>query len=192
MFAAQTKARGIDLKTIYQTLIWAGILIFITGVICDAKAIEYLRYGAIVGPILFGIGTIIWIPLRIKNPILHPMNFHEYKSTADAFLAFIFNNFMLEFWAFCCAFGMLMVTGGGAAMKSSGGFNAAVTTIMADDELTNRIGEFQGTGILVSGSTSSTKAHLIFSAYGTTGGTRVSISLAKESGQWLTTSLTYD
>lgn len=181
-----------DSKITYKTMVWAGLLIFIAGTVGDAKAIEYMRYGAIVGPILFGIGTIIWIPLRIKNPILQPMNSHEYKSTADAFLAFIFNNFMLEFWAFCCAFGMLMVIGGGAAMKSSGGFNAAVTTILADDELANRIGEFQGTGILVSGSTRSTKAHLNFSAYGTTGGTRVSISLVKESGQWLTTALTYE
>lgn len=181
-----------NLKTTYKTLIWIGILLFIAGVIGDGNSIPYLRHGAIIGPILFAVGTVIWIPLRIRKPILHPFSSNEYKSSGDALFAFVLNNFVQEFWAFCCAFGMLLVIGGGAAMKSSSGFQAAVVKIQEDQQLTNRIGEFKGTGTLVAGSTSSTEISLDFSAYGTNGGTRVGIDLEIEGGNWKITKLKYD
>lgn len=173
-----------NLKTIYKTLIWTGLLLFIAGTVGDANAILYIRHGVTFGPILFAIGTLIWIPLRIKKPILHPFNTNEYKSTVDALFAFMFNNFVLEFWAFCCAFGMLIAIGGGAAMKSSAGFQAAVIKIQEDEQLTHQIGEFRGTGTLVVGSTSSNQAKLKFCAYGTQGATQVNIELEKVSGIW--------
>lgn len=181
-----------NLKTIYKTLIWTGLLLFIAGTVGDVNAIPYLRRGATFGPVLFAIGTVIWIPLRIKRPILHPFNSNEYKSTFDALFAFMFNNFVLEFWAFCCAFGMLIVIGGGTAMKSSTGFQVAVAKIQEDERLTKQIGEFRRTGTLVAGSTSSTQANLDFSAYGTNGGTRVNIELTKKSGDWVVNSLKFE
>ncbi|MFC2186709.1 hypothetical protein ACFCT7_05255 [Fulvivirgaceae bacterium LMO-SS25] len=103
----------------------------------------------------------------------------------------MFNNFVLEFWAFCCAFGMLIVVGGGIAMKNSTGFQVAVVKIQEDERLKRQIGEFRGTGSLVTGSTSETQAHLDFSAYGTNGGTRVNIQLTKESGNWTVNSIKF-
>ena len=180
-----------NLKTAYKTLIWTGLLLFIAGTVGDANAIQYLSHGTIYGPVLFGIGTVVWIPLRIKKPILHPFNRTEYRSTFDALFAFMFNNFLLEFWAFCCAFGMLIVIGGGTAMKRSVGFRVAVAKIQGDERLTKQIGEFRGTGTLVAGSTSSSQANLNFSAYGTNGGTRVNIELKKELGDWKVNSLEF-
>ena len=180
-----------NLRTTYKTLIWIGLVLFIAGTVGDANAIPYLRHGAIFGPVLFGIGTIIWIPLRIKKPILHSFNSNEYRSTFDAIFAFMFNNFVLEFWAFCFAFGMFIMISSGTAMKNSVGFRIAVTKIQEDERLLNQIGEFQGTGIFIGGSTSPTKANLDFSAYGTNGGTRVNIEIAKESGDWKVNSLKF-
>ena len=89
-------------KTTYKTLIWIGIILFTAGVIADGNSIPYLRHGAILGPILFVVGIVIWIPHRLKKPILHPLSLKEYKSSVDAIFAFVLNNFMLEFWTFCC------------------------------------------------------------------------------------------
>ncbi|MFT7036295.1 MAG: hypothetical protein ACJA2S_004824 [Cyclobacteriaceae bacterium] len=181
-----------NLKTTYKTLIWIGIILFIAGVVGDGNSIVYLRQGAVLGPILFVIGTIIWIPIRIKKPILHAFNSDQYKSSADALFAFIINNFTQEFWAFCIAFGMLLVIGGGYSMKSSPGFQAAIDKIQYDEELIKRIGEFRETGSLVGGSTSPTEVKIDFSAYGTREGARVNIELKKEDGEWKIIDLKYD
>jgi hypothetical protein len=172
------------LKGIYKKIIWTELFLFIAGAIGDANAIPYLRHGATLGPILFLLGIIIWIPLRLKNPIPHPFRPKEYKSSLDAVLAFMFNNFVLEFWAFCFGFGMLIILGGGSLMKSSIGFQTAITKIQQDEELKKRIGEYRNIGNLISGSTSSREADLVFSAYGTNGGARVRISITKESNEW--------
>lgn len=181
-----------NIRRTYKTLLWTGLLLFIAGVIGDANAIPYLRYGVTFGSILFMIGTVIWVSLRIKKPILHPYNSNDYKSTFDAFFAFMFNNFILEFWAFCCAFGMLIVIGGGTAMKSTNGFRVAIDKIRTDKQLINQIGDFKEAGILVAGSSGPTEAKLSFSAYGTKGGTKVNISVAKESGEWRVNSLKFE
>lgn len=181
-----------NLKTTYKALIWAGLLLFVAGTVGDVNAIPYLRHGATLGPVLFAAGTVIWIPLRIKKPILHPYNSNKYKSTLDAQFAFMFDNFVLEFWAFCCAFGMLIAVGGGIAMKSSSGFQVAVAKIQEDEQLLKQIGEFRETGSSVTGSTSSTEANLTFSAYGSKEGTRVQIKLTKESRGWVVNFLKYD
>ena len=181
-----------NFRSIYKTLNWTGILLFIAGVIGDANAIPYLRNGATIGPILFIIGTLIWIPLRIKKPILHPYNSEEYNSVADTLFAFVLNNFVLEFWAFCCAFGMLLVLGGGASMKNTSGFEKAIEIVSIDREIANKIGVYKGTGALVAGTVSSTIADLDFSAYGTKGGTRINIKLSKETGEWILESLKFD
>lgn len=86
---------------------------------------------------------------------------------------------------------MLLVIGGGAAMKSSDGFQAAILEIQQDQQLCERIGVFRGVGTLVAGSTGAYDANLDFSAYGTNGGTRVNIELKKESGLWNVNKLKY-
>ncbi|MGF1635779.1 MAG: hypothetical protein ACFCUU_01815 [Cyclobacteriaceae bacterium] len=181
-----------NFKTIYKLLTWTGLILFIIGVIGDLNAISSLRHVSIVGLVFFIIGIFIWIPYRIKKPILQPLNSHEYKSNSDALFAFIFNNFILEFWGFCFAIGMLIVIAGGASMKNSVGFKVAIAKIQEDERLINRIGQFHGTGILVAGSTGSIMANLEFSAYGTNGGTRVYIKLEKESGEWKVNSFKFN
>ena len=181
-----------DNKVIYKILIWTGLLIFIVGIIGDANAIPYLRQGAIIGPVLFFLGTIIWIPQRVKNPILHPFNSNKYRTGFDASFAVIFDNFLLEFWTFCCAFGMLIILGGGAAMKSSDGFEAAILLLQEDEKVKNQIGELNGPGVLVGGSTSRTMAKLGFSVYGSKGSARIDIEVIKSSGEWDLVSLEID
>ncbi len=161
------------------------------GMVGDANAIPYLRHGAKVGPVLFVIGAIIWITVRIRQPILHPFDSRKYRSQGDAFMAFIFNNFLLEFWAFCLGFAMLIVVGGGSLMKTSPGFKAAIIEIQENDAIMERIGKYGGTGALVSGSTSTYNADLDFSVYGAKGGVRVNISLSKELGYWEVKSLQF-
>ncbi|MEQ9102994.1 MAG: hypothetical protein RIF36_07465 [Imperialibacter sp.] len=45
-----------NVKTIYKTLIWVGLLLFIARIVGDEKAIEYLRYGRLSAPSFLVLG----------------------------------------------------------------------------------------------------------------------------------------
>lgn len=179
-------------KRTYKYLIWLGIIIFIIGVIADGRAMPNLRYGAYIGPILFIAGVFIWIPLRLRNPILHSFSSYENQSFVDTAFGFFMDNFMREFWGFCIAFFMFMLLAGGYGIKQSIGYEAAIYEIKSNVEVKTKIGNFQSIGPILGGSTSTEMLKLGFSIYGSKGSSPIRIELKNENGEWKLISLELD
>ncbi len=178
-------------RTLYKSLIWIGLISFIAGFVCEVNAIPYFRHLLIIGMIQFGIGTIIWIPIRLKKPILYPFEKRKYKSTGDALFAYLLNNFVLEFWGFCVAFGMIIVILGGS-FRQSKQLKFVIAKLEESKQLTEKIGVIQDTGIIVESSIGPGNMKFEFSAYGTKGAARVSVELNDQSGEWEIKNLKYD
>ncbi|QJD09378.1 hypothetical protein MY04_05585 [Flammeovirga sp. MY04] len=153
--------------------------------------IPYLRHGVVLGPILFLIGVLIWIPLRIKNPIPYPNDPNHKKSIFDEILDLLLKNFFREFFAFCLAFGMFVTFLGNSILRNSSAFNTTVQIIQVDKQLEEIIGDFRSIGDQVTGSCSAEESQFEFSAYGTKGGTRVNIELINDNGDWKVKSLNF-
>ncbi|WP_436516659.1 hypothetical protein [Ekhidna sp. To15] len=170
-------------RTLYKFLIWTGLISFIAGFICEVNAVLYLRHLLIIGIVLFGIGIIVWLPLRLKKPILHPLNVDKYKSSGDALLAYVFNNYLLEFWGFCVAVAMMIVIIGGS-FRTNSRLQIAINKLQESKELEDKIGIIQDTGIIVSSSNSADFMKFELSVYGSKDGARVDVELDNQSGSW--------
>ncbi|MBW3546140.1 MAG: cytochrome c oxidase assembly factor 1 family protein, partial [Bacteroidetes bacterium] len=138
---------------------------------------------------LFMIGNITWITLRIKKPILEPYDSNKYASSVDAGLAFIFNNFLLEFWGFCIFLWMIAFIFMSVVFKESQGFEAATDFIEHNEEVLNRFGTINSYGTLITGSVSPTYASLGFSVYGSKNSGHITVEVDKNSGEWRLTQL---
>jgi len=173
------------LKQQYQALIFVGILIFIAGSIGDANAIPFLRHGMVIGPLSFVVGVLIWIPLRIKNPIKYPYSPKDFVSHYDAFWSFMFNNFILEFWAFVCAFTIVILLSTSIFMKHTDAYKKGIEVFKDNTALINKIGKYRGTGLLIGGTITNYCANLDFSVYGSSGGSRVQLKMNNDNGDWV-------
>ncbi|MEQ9305676.1 MAG: hypothetical protein RJQ14_17315 [Marinoscillum sp.] len=168
----------------YKILLWIGLLIFIIGMIAEINAIDYLYHGLVVGPVFYTVGILWWIPKRLKKPILHPYDPDEYKSTSDAGLAFLMNNFLLEFWAGCCYLVMVMFLAGGLLMKQTEGYQVSEDILETDETVRSEFGKLRGMGHLISGSSSSQNAELLITIFGSEKNGSVKIDIVKQPDRW--------
>jgi hypothetical protein len=168
----------------YKIVIWSALLIFTIGIVGEIKAINYLYHGLIVAPLVFTIGIFMWIPKRIKSPILHPYSPKEYKSVADAVIAYLFNNFLLEFWAGWSYLLVIGVLAGKLLFSQSEGFKSAKILMNQDETVKSEFGEITGIGHLISGSVSDQKASFFLTVFGSLKNGDIQIEVEKSQSEW--------
>jgi len=159
-------------------------LIFVIGLVGEFNEVDYLYHGLIIAPVVYTLGILIWLPKRIKLPILHPYSPDDYKSSADAAIAFIFNNFMLEFWAFWCYLLIVGSIAGKILLSQSDGFKKAEILLKEDVKFRNEYGEINGIGHLMTGSVSNQKANFYFTVFGSEKNGDVQIEVEKLHDEW--------
>ncbi len=171
------------LRTRYQVLFWLGFFTFLVGILADLNGVRYLNLFVLIGPAAFFGGMALWLFLRIQRPIVSPYDRKKYATQFDAILAFIFGNFLMEFFGFCVAVSMIWVIDNGIRIKNDKTFMDGIELLKNNPELYALIGDYKETGIMASVEKSGPFTIYDFSAYGTKGGTQVSIRLATEDGK---------
>lgn len=168
----------------YKLLIWTSLVAFLFAFIGELLALAPLKplVWSSLGIYLCGVG--FWIRLRIKKPIISPYERSSYQTSYDSILAFLFDNFLLEFWTFCLGGMMLLTLGLGENFKSQDPYLAALENLKNNPDLIQEIGTFNQTGFLVGGEIQPNFAELSLSLYGTKKGVRAYITMKKDSTTW--------
>jgi hypothetical protein len=173
------------LRTRYQILFWVGTFTFLAGILADLNGVRYLNLFVLIGPAAFFGGMALWLFLRIQRPIVSPYNRKKYATQFDAVLAFIFGNFLMEFFGFCVAISMIWVVDNGIRIRNETNFKAGIEILKNNTELKALIGDFMETGIMAWKEKSGHYTIYDFTAYGNKGGTQVSMRLTNDNGKVL-------
>jgi len=171
------------LRTRYQTLFWFGLFTFLVGILADLNGVRYLNLLVLIGPATFFGGMALWLFLRIQRPIVSPYDRMKYATHFDAIMAFLFGNFLMEFFGFCVAISMIWVIDNGIRIKNDTTFREGIELMKYNPELRELIGDFKETGIMATVEKSGANTIYEFSAYGSNGGIQVSMRLATENGK---------
>lgn len=171
-------------KFFYKLLIWISLVVFLFAFLGEIFALAPLKALVWTSLIFYLWGVGVWLRIRLKNPIISPYERAEYQTTIDSTLAFIFDNFLVEFWTFCLGGMILLTLGGEKFMKSKDAYQVALENLKNDPELKSQIGTFEETGFLVGGEIRTNYAELSLSLYGTTKGVRAYITMKKDSLVW--------
>jgi len=174
----------------YKLLIWISLVVFLFSFIGEILALAPLKplVWTSLGLYLLGVG--FWTRIRFKKPIISPYERSNYQTSYDSILAFLFDNFLLEFWTFCLGAMMLLTLGLGENFKSKDPYQAAIENLKNNPDLIREIGTLNQTGFLVGGEIQTNSARLSLSIYGTKKGVRAYIIMKKDSTVWQVEKLT--